>query len=126
MDDLPAGEDHRGEAVDAGHSWRIVSASSGVRVLTLPLPRLTPLREAAPAWTTMLSTPVFVRSERIADHAPLPISAIASSEPTPMMMPRVVSDDRMALRRIERKAVEVVRAKKRTSSSPVTSRPSNS
>ena len=56
----------------------------------LPLPRLTPLRDAAPACTTMLSTPVLVKSRRIADQAPVPISAIASSDPTPMMMPSVV------------------------------------
>ena len=90
----------------------MVSASSGVSVLMLPLPRLTPLRDAAPAWTTMLSTPVLVKSARIADQAPLPISAMASSDPTPMMMPSVVRAERMALRRSERMAVEVVRAKK--------------
>ena len=102
-----------------GHSWRMVSASSGVSVLMLPLPRLTPFREAAPAWITTLSTPVLVKSIRIADHAPLPISAIASSDPTPMMMPSVVSADRSTLRRSERKAVEVVRAKNRISSRAV-------
>ncbi len=102
-----------------GHSRRIVSASSGVRVLMLPLPRLTPFRDTAPAWTTMLSTPVLDKSVRIAVHAPLPISAMATSDPTPMMMPSVVSAERMTLRRSERRAVEVVRAKNRMSSRAV-------
>ena len=56
----------------------------------LPLPRLTPLREAAPAWTRTFSTPVFLSIPRIARAEPLPISAIAISEATPMTMPRVV------------------------------------
>ena len=99
-----------------GHSRRMVSASSGVSVLTLPLPRLTPLRDAAPAWTTMLSTPVLVKSVRIADHAPLPISAIATRDPTPIMMPSAVSAERMTLRRSDRSAADVMRAKKRMSS----------
>ena len=106
----------RGERLSTlGHSWRIASASSGVSVLMLPLPRLTPFRDAAPAWTTMLSTPVLVKSTRIADQAPVPISAIAKSDPTPMMIPSVVSAERRALRRSERSAVAEVRARKRRS-----------
>jgi len=51
----------------------------------------------------VIDPPFLVKSVRIADHAPLPISAMASSDPTPMMMPSVVSAERMALRRSERR-----------------------
>src|SRR5262249_40834193 len=92
-----------------GHSRRIASASSLVSVLTLPLPRLAALRDAAPAWTTMLSPPVLLSISRIAVHAPWPISAIAISDATPITMPSVVSADRREFLRSDRRAVDAVR-----------------
>ena len=82
VDDLPSGVDDRAPGCrPTGHSRRIASASSGVSVLTLPLPRLTPLRDAAPAWTSDVVDPHLGEDLRIADQEPLPISAMAISEP---------------------------------------------
>ena len=69
--------------------------------------------DAAPAWTSKVLAPVVTSTCLIAVADPLPTSAIAISEATPMMMPRVVSTDRITLRRSERRAVTVVRAKNR-------------
>ena len=54
------GRSGRGSST-AGHSWPIASASSGVSVLMLPLPRLTPLLDAAPAWTSSVLAPMLAR-----------------------------------------------------------------
>ncbi len=79
----------------------------------LPLPRLTPLLDAAPAWTRSVLAPMFSRIFLIADADPLPISAIMMSDATPMMIPIVVRTERRTFRRSERIAIEAVRAKNR-------------
>ena len=88
----------------------IASASSGVSVLIDPLPRLTPLLDAAPACTNRVFAPLLSIRPMIALADPLPISEMVISEATPMMIPSVVRTDRKTFRLRARTAVRVVQA----------------
>ena len=93
----------------AGHSRLTASQSSGVMVMTLPDPKLTPPLEAVPGKIIMLSAPMLATVFWMALLEPWPISIIAITAPTPMTMPRVVSTARITLRRSARSAVLSVR-----------------
>ena len=80
-------------------------ASSGVSVMTLPEPKLTPPLAAVPGWMRRLLAPMLAIDFWMAFDEPLPISIMAITAPTPMTMPRVVNAARMGLRRSARKAV---------------------
>ncbi len=86
--------------VTAGlHSRSRASASAGVRVSTLPAPRVTPPLEALPGMMRRLLAPMFWMVRAMAALEPSPISAMAMTAATPMTMPSVVSAERMMLRR---------------------------
>jgi hypothetical protein len=87
----------------------MASASSGVSVMTLPLPKLTPPLDAVPGWTRRLLAPMLLMVCWTAVEEPWPMFSMAMTAATPMMMPRAVSDDRITLRRSARRAVIRVR-----------------
>src|SRR5262249_17878790 len=87
----------------------MASASWGVRVTTLPLPKETPPLEPVPGMTSRLLAPILAIVCFTAVEEPLPISIMVMTAPTPMMMPRVVNTDRMTLRRKARTAMRIVR-----------------
>ena len=96
-------------ALTPGHSRRTASASWGVRVMTLPLPKLMPALDAVPGWTSRLLAPMLAMVCWMAVEDPLPISIMAMTAATPMMMPRVVNTERMTLRRRACTAIRSVR-----------------
>ncbi len=71
----------------AGHCFPISSASWGVRVSTLPAPKLTPPLLAAPDWTMRLLAPMLAIVFCSASFEPWPISATAITAPTAMITP---------------------------------------
>ena len=77
----------------------MASASWGVRVMTLPAPKLTPPLAAVPGKTRRLLAPMLAMVAWMALDEPLPISIMAMTAATPMTMPRVVRAARMMLRR---------------------------
>ena len=83
----------------AGHSLAMASASSGVMVIMVPAPWLTPAMEAAAGKITRVLAPMLAMVRWMAMEAPLPISIMVITAATPMTMPRVVSTARMTLRR---------------------------
>ena len=87
----------------------MASQSSGVRVMTLPPPKLMPPLAAAPGMTMRLLAPMLAMVFWMTAEAPLPISIMAMTAATPMMMPSVVRPARMGLRRRARRAVFMVR-----------------
>ena len=77
--------------------------------MTLPLPKLTPPLDAVPGMTSRLLAPMLAMVFCTAVLEPWPISVMAMTAATPMMMPSVVSAERMTLRRRARKAVRRMR-----------------
>ena len=77
----------------------MASASCGVSVITLPLPNVTPPLEAVPGCTSSMLAPMLAMVCLTAVEEPCPISTMAMTAATPMMMPSVVSVERMTLRR---------------------------
>jgi hypothetical protein len=69
-----------------------------VRVVVLPDPKVTPPLEAAPGLKSRTLAPMVEMDFRIADEDPAPISIIAITAPTLMMMPRAVNMARIGLR----------------------------
>ena len=90
-------------------SRRIASPSSGVSVVTLPAPKLTPPLAAVPGRTSRTLAPMLAMVFWMAAEEPAPISIMAMTAPTPMTMPSVVSMARIGLRRSALKAVRAVR-----------------
>ena len=82
----------------AGQSRQMASASCGVSVMTLPLPKLTPPLAAVPGMISRLLAPMLAMVFCTAMLEPWPISVMAMTAATPMMMPSVVSAERMTLR----------------------------
>jgi hypothetical protein len=67
--------------------------------MMLPAPKVTPPLEAVPGMTSTTLAPMVEIDFWIADEEPAPISIMAITAPTPMMMPRVVNIARIGLRR---------------------------
>ena len=105
VDDLRAGADDGGDVRDGGAFLEDGVASSGVSVMMLPAPKLTPPLAAVPGMTSRLLAPMLAMVFWMAADEPLPISIMAMTAATPMMMPSVVSAARMMLRRRARNAV---------------------
>ena len=80
----------------------MASASRGVNVMTLLLPKLTPPVDAAPGITSRLFAPMLAMVFCTARLLPWPISVMAITAATPMTMPSVVNAERMTLRRSAR------------------------
>ncbi len=99
INDLGPGPDDGRRGSTAGHSLRMASPSWGVRVMTLPAPKLTPPLEAVPGRTSRLLAPMLAMVCWMAVEEPCPISIMAMTAATPMMMPRVVRAARRTLRR---------------------------
>ena len=93
----------------AGQSRAMASASCGVSVMTLPLPKVTPPLDAVPGMTSKLLAPMLAMVFCTAMAEPWPISVMAMTADTPMTMPSVVSDERITLRRRARSAVLTMR-----------------
>jgi hypothetical protein len=68
----------------------MASQSSGVRVMTLPAPKLTPPLAAVPGMMSRLLAPMLAIVFWMASDDPAPISIMAMTAATPMMMPSVV------------------------------------
>ncbi len=105
-------------AATAGHSFKIASQSWGVSVMTLPLPKLTPLLAAAPGCTSRLSAPILAMVFLTDSDEPWPISTTPITAAMPMTMPSVVSAERMMLRVSALMANRNMRMMKRISVSP--------
>ena len=115
MDNLAAGEDQGRQAVDARAFMENGLCVLGCQGLDAAAAQTDPIARGRAGLNDDVVDARLGQEQRMAVQAPLPISAIASSDPTPMMMPSVVSAERKALRRRERIAVEVVRARNRRS-----------
>jgi hypothetical protein len=76
----------------------MASPSPGVRVVRLPDPNVTPALEAAPGLKFRTLAPIVEIDFRIAEEEPAPISIMAITDPTPMMMPRAVNMARIGFR----------------------------
>src|SRR5262245_1017760 len=87
-----------------GQARRMASQSSAVRVRLLPAPKLTPPLAAVPGKISRLLAPMLAMVLAIEDDEPLPISIIAMTAAMPMTMPRMVSAERVMLRRRARMA----------------------
>jgi hypothetical protein len=70
-----------------------------VRVVLLPDPKVTPPLEAAPGLKSRTLAPMVEMDFWIADEEPAPISIIAITAPTPIMIPRAVNMARIGVRR---------------------------
>jgi hypothetical protein len=77
---------------------RIASQSAVVSVTRLPLPKLTPPLVTWPGKIISTFAPILEMVFSICSEEPLPISIIAMTAPTPMMMPRHVRMDRVTFR----------------------------
>jgi len=93
----------------AGHCRAISSASWGVRVNTLPEPKVTPPLEAAPDWTSRLSAPMLAIVFCMVAFEPWPISIMVITALTPMITPNAVNAERILFRRNALSAVRNVR-----------------
>src|SRR5579884_2223485 len=95
-------------ACNALHSRRNASASSIVMFMLPPWPVLTPPTDTSieSIWMTLAPRLLIARSIDCED--PPPISIIAITAATPMMMPRQVSVERSTFRRKARKAIRKV------------------
>jgi len=87
----------------------MAAASSGVSVVTLPEPKLIPLLVAVPGMISTTLAPMLEMDFWTAAEEPAPISIMAITAATPIMMPSVVSKARIGLRRRARSAVRMVR-----------------
>ncbi len=79
--------------------------------MTLPDPKLTPPLDAVPGKTARLLAPMLAMVFWIALDEPLPISIMAMTAATPMIMPSVVRAARRTLRRRPFSAVRNIRPK---------------
>ena len=73
--------------------------------MTLPAPKLTPPLEAVPGMISRLFAPMLAMVCWMAVEEPRPISIMAITAATPMMIPRVVRAARRTLRRSPFRAV---------------------
>jgi len=89
----------------AGASLSIASASSGIRVITLPVPKLIPALDAVPGMIMRVLAPMLEIVCFIAEEEPLPISIIVMTAEIPMIIPSIVRIDRMMFLRIALSAV---------------------
>jgi hypothetical protein len=67
-------------------------------VVRLPDPKLTPALEAAPGLKFRTLAPIVEMDFWIAEEEPAPISIMAITAPTPMMIPRAVNMARIGFR----------------------------
>ena len=111
VDDLPARVDDRREAVDGRALVADRLGVLGRERLDRAAAEADAVARRRPGLDEQACSPPCSRAPAVIAVAdPLPISAIAISEATPMMMPSVVSTDRSTFRRSDRRAVWVVRA----------------
>ncbi len=89
-------------------SRMIASKSSGVSVMELPVPKLTPPDAAVPGSTISVLAPMLANESLIALADPAPISTIAITAATPITMPSVVSTARVMFRCSARRPVIMV------------------
>ncbi len=95
-------------AATAGHCCAISSASAGVRVGTLPAPKLTPPLAAAPGRTNRLLAPMLAIV--FCDGALRALADFRHGDhrATPMITPKAVRAERILFRRKAPKAVRKV------------------
>ena len=82
--------------------------SPGVKVCTLPPPKLTPLLKAAPGNTKTMFAPILAIVFCMARFDPSPISIMAITAPTAMMTPSAERAERILFRLSAPKAVRNV------------------
>jgi hypothetical protein len=80
-----------------GTSLRIASASSTVKVGTLPDPIRSPPLVELPDWTIKRFDPMPAICSVIRAFAPEPTAIMAITAPTPMMIPNMVKAERILL-----------------------------
>ena len=81
----------------AGHSRAMASASSCVRVDCVPLPIRRPPDVLLPGKTIRRLLPMLAICSEILSLAPVPTASIVITAPTPMMIPSMVSAERILL-----------------------------
>ena len=89
----------------AGHSFWIASASPRVSVGCVPAPILTPPEVVAPGRMMRRLLPMLEICSEIFWLAPVPTATMAITAPTPMMMPSMVSAERILFTRRARKDI---------------------
>ena len=95
------------------HSRAMASQSAGVSVMRPPLPELAPALTASLGSTCTTLAPMAAMVRWRASEEPWPISTMVMTAAMPMVMPRQVRMERMALRRRAWRAVRVVRRAER-------------
>src|SRR6266436_8085654 len=90
--------------ITPGTSRRIASASSIFNVPAPPQPVRIPLEVVLPEKTKITFCPRLAICASTCAFAPLPIPTMAMTAPTPMMIPRAVSTERILFRRNARYA----------------------